>query len=104
MLQHLTHPQPARVPIAHTVAPELGMRLLEALKPVGLTVELHAEHTENTAGALIAHVVDAAVRDALLPDVGPHILLVPEGHGRGYRALGVIGVAPGFEPLLGAEL
>ena len=80
------------------------MRPLEALKTVRLSVELQAKHAEDTAGALIAQVVDAAVWDALLPDVGPHVLLVPEGHGRGHRALGVIGVAPGFEPLLGAEL
>ena len=73
---------------------------LQALEARRLTVELRAEHTENAAGAGIAFVVYLGIREIILPDVCPHIVLHPERHGFGCWAFGIVCVAAIIEPML----
>lgn len=80
------------------------MRLLKKLKARRLVIEVRTEHAENTAGSLIAHIVDGAIREAVLAEVLPHVILQPEGHRRGNRPLRFKSVAARFEPVLFAEL
>lgn len=80
------------------------MRLLQTLETGWLGVKVSAEHAENAAGALVAHVVNRAVRDVVLFEVCPHIRIRPEGHRLRCGPLGVKGVAAGFEPILLAQL
>lgn len=80
------------------------MGFLKLLEAGRFGIKMRAEKAKDAAGSGIAHVIDLAVWHVVLVDVGPDILLQPEGHGRRNGPLGLEGIAAIFEPMLGAQL
>ena len=57
------------------------MGFLKLLEAGWFSIEMSSKKAKDAAGASVAHVVNLAVRDVVLVDVSPHIILQPESHG-----------------------